>query len=163
MLSNNYLGGAKKMITRKKLLSLGVISLLAMSCVTGCSKNEEALAEAYAAGMVDIVKIQHLPVEPLDQESVAHNLGIKVEERKDELNDGTETVAAGATAETPASVEIVYVIDTLNNRVHKHNSGCTLLGEEAGRAIIENWTDTVDAAVAAGYTKCPECILKLGK
>lgn len=55
-----------------------------------------------------------------------------------------------------------YVIDTLNNRVHKHNSGCSLLGSESGRATVEAWDGTLEQANAAGYTSCPECILKIG-
>ena len=150
------------MLTRKKLLSLGIISIFALSCITGCSKKQELLDEAYAAGLSQNVRITKIPAETLDQYAVDHNLGIKVEERKDSIN---ETVAGEgeAVAETPEAVEIIYVIDTLNSRVHKHNSGCILLGDESGRATIENWTGTVDEAVAAGYTKCPECIIKLGK
>lgn len=151
------------MFTRKKILTVSLLGLMALFCCTGCGNVEEAKAAAYNAGLSMSPGVEVIPAVPLDKEAVNNNLGIKVEERKDSINQTEAVVVEDAGGGQPEAVEIVYVIDTLNSRVHKHNSGCTLLGAEDGRATIENWTDTVDAAVAAGYTKCPECIIKLGK
>lgn len=129
---------------------------------SGCAKAELKKQQAYQAGLnQEANRIDRAEVESLDEESLDSNLGLKVDQKKKEQKEVQKNVSSGG-SNAPSATTIVYVIDTLNNRVHKHNSGCSLLGDESGRATIENWTGTLDEAVSNGYTKCPECILKIG-
>lgn len=140
----------------------GVLSLIflmvTLACV-GCGKSKRE--EAYQAGMNQASnRVQRKEVETLDEGSLNNNLGVKVSEEK-EKNKSKSPQGNVLSSQEYDVTEVQYIIDTLNNRVHKHNSGCSLLGPEDGRATLENWYGTPDEAEAAGYAKCPECVLKL--
>lgn len=153
---NKWFGGVYIM---RRIGVMSVILLLLMVCCVGCGKSKRQ--EAYEAGMQQASgKIQRKEVETLDENNLENNLGVKVAEEKDKARAQNPHGNVSSSQEYNET-EVIYVVDTLNNRLHKHNSGCSLLGAEDGRATLENWYGTPEEAEAKGYTKCPECIIKL--
>lgn len=146
---------------KRIVATLLTICALASLC-TGCSSASKKAAAIEAGKANAESHIQRVESETLDADNFDNNLGSKIAEKREENKEAHKLSNSSGGGSGVAGGEIVYIIDTLNNRVHKHNSGCTLLGAEDGRTTLENWTGTLDEAVAAGYTKCPECILHIG-
>lgn len=146
---------------KKSVFMLVTICVLCCLC-TACGSAARKAAAVEAGKNRAQNQIQRVESETLDSENLENNLGMKTAEKREENKEAHKISDSSGSGYDGSGVEIIYIIDTLNNRVHKHNSGCTLLGTEDGRTTLENWTGTLDEAVAAGYTKCPECILKIG-
>lgn len=139
-----------------------LVSLAIVVMLSGCSnkKAEAAKQAAYEAGMQKgSSTIQKKEIEKKVEHDALANAVKK--EKQESVKQGSSN-AEGQARQYEGNSGTTYVIDTLNNRVHKHNSGCSLLGAEAGRATVEPWNGTLEEAVAHGYTKCPECVLRLG-
>lgn len=152
----------------KRLLVLCMILVMAMPCIACSNKKAEARQQAaYEQGMAQAQK--SIKKEVADNNDIngmtneEHTaLANSLKKEKKEAQEKTPAQASGVQQQYQGAEGPTYVIDTLNNRIHKHKSGCSLLGAESGRSTIEPWYGTVQEANNAGYTSCPECILKLG-
>lgn len=144
---------------KSKFICLALCALIIGT--TGCGRVEMKRQQAYEAGMNQASsQIQRNETETLNVDEANTSLGLSVAKKKEEGKQAHEAALSESEYSMAESVE--YEIDTLNNRVHRHGVTCSLRGDTTGRATIEAWTGTLEEAVAKGYTKCPECILKIG-